>query len=56
MPYGDGTVFQRAWDGRWIGRVEAGRDEHGRRLRRQVSGTSREEVERKIRVLRDRTP
>jgi hypothetical protein len=53
MPYGDGTVFQRGWDARWIARIEVGRDQDGKRVRRQVSGTTREEVERKLAELRE---
>lgn len=53
MGYGDGTVFQRSWDGRWIGRFEAGRDEKGERIRPQVSATSEEEAWRKLAEKRE---
>jgi hypothetical protein len=53
MPYGDGTVFQRSWDGRWIGRFEAGRDENGERIRPQVSAKTEEEAWRKLEAKRE---
>ena len=39
--YGEGTVFQRAGDGLWIARLEAGRGPDGRRRRWQAASRTR---------------
>lgn len=50
---GDGAVYQLA-DGTWRGAVELGRDpKTGRRTRKYVSGRTKGEANRKIRVLRN---
>jgi hypothetical protein len=55
MGYGDGTVFQRSYDGRWIGRLEVdGRKPNGSRNGPQVSAKTEEEAERKLAELRER--
>lgn len=47
---GTGSVFQRASDGRWIGVLEL--PSTGKRRRKQVTGTTREVVVRKMRAER----
>jgi integrase len=50
---GEGSVYQRASDGRWVGAVTIGYNEIGRPLRKTVSGKSAKEARRKLRsVLR----
>lgn len=48
---GDGGLYQRA-DGMWVGVVDSGIDEHGRRKRATVSSKSQAEALRKLRALR----
>jgi hypothetical protein len=40
---GEGTITRRA-DGRWVGAVQIGTDENGKRLRRWVYGLTRGEA------------
>ncbi len=47
----EGSLYQRSSDGRWIGAVRLGRDEHGVPRRKYVSGTSRSDVAKKLKVL-----
>jgi integrase len=47
--YRTGSVYQRASDGRWMGTIEAGFTESGARRRLTVSGTSKQQVQRKLR-------
>ena len=53
-PQGTGGLFQRKSDGLWIGRVDAGFDENGRRLRPQVSAKTRRDADAKLKALRRR--
>jgi integrase len=47
---GEGSITQRA-DGRWMGRVDLGRAEDGRRLRKTVYGATRQEVANQLNPL-----
>lgn len=44
---GEGTVFKRA-DGRWVGSVSLGFDQHGKRIRKVVYGKTQKEVNDKL--------
>ena len=48
---GEGSIYQRASDGRWLGAISVGRDDRGRLLRKVVSAKTRGEVVRKLRKL-----
>jgi hypothetical protein len=48
---GEGSLFQRATDGLWIGSIEV-RSADGKRLQKRVSSKSRAEALRKLEVLR----
>jgi integrase len=48
---GEGSVYQRAADKRWIGAVTVGFDGNGRPKRKSVSGKTRAEASRKLRTL-----
>lgn len=52
LNYGDGSVYQRASDGRWIGQLEAGWSEKGRRRHVYVSAKTEAECHRKLRNKR----
>jgi hypothetical protein len=45
--YGTGSIFQ-AKNGTWYGFITVGRDESGNRIRKKLTGHSREEVETKL--------
>ncbi len=47
----EGSLYQRSSDARWIGAVRLGRGPDGRAVRKYVSGTSRSEVAKKLKVL-----
>lgn len=47
MTYGQGSLFRRASDGRWVGRLPDGRGGY-----RSVTGTDRDEVSRRLRDMR----
>jgi integrase len=50
--YGEGTAFlDKSKPGRWYGFVEMGRDENGRRRRKKVTGTSRRQVQDRMREI-----
>ncbi len=51
---GEGTITQRA-DGRWQARVDLGRDENGRRLRKFAYGATREAAGKKLNALLGRS-
>lgn len=51
-PYRSGALFRRGSDGLWIGRVEAGWDEQGKRRRIQVTGTDHADVAKALDRLR----
>lgn len=48
---GEGTIYQRASDGRWLGVVVAGYTPEGRPIRKTVSARTRAEAGRKFREL-----
>lgn len=48
---GEGSIYQRASDGRWLGAISVGRDDRGRLVRKVVSAKTRGEVVRKLRKL-----
>jgi len=48
---GEGSLYQRKSDGRWIGAVLLGYTEDGKALRKTVSGKTRPEAIRKLRTL-----
>ncbi len=48
---GEGSIYQRASDGRWIGAVSLGYDEGGRSVRKTVSAKTAEGVRRKLREI-----
>lgn len=47
--YGDGSIYQRASDGRWVATIEVGESPTGKRRRVTVSAKTRAEVVRKLR-------
>lgn len=47
----EGSLYQRASDGIWVGYVHFGYDERGRRVRRYVSAKTKEAALRKLRTL-----
>ena len=49
--HGEGSVYQRASDGRWVGVVTLGYDERGKRRRRVVYGERQADVIAKLRKL-----
>lgn len=51
---GEGSIFKRA-DGLWVGKVQLGVDENGKRLRRTVYGPTQAKVLEKVDELRQRT-
>src|SRR5664280_1648187 len=50
---GEGSVYQRASDGRWIGSVTLGWDD-GKRVRKTVSAKTAAEVREKLRAVRNK--
>lgn len=48
---GEGTLYQRAADGRWLGSIHFGYDDRGGPIRRYVSAKTERESLRKLRVL-----
>ena len=52
---GEGGLFQRDSDGKWVGRFVAGRDEEtGQPVRKTVYGATRAEAKKKLDALRDK--
>jgi hypothetical protein len=51
---GDGGIYRRASDGRWVGTLDLGRDARGRRRRHVVYGQPRREVVAKLDEARQR--
>jgi integrase len=51
---GEGSVYRRASDGLWVGSVDLGRKENGKRDRRPVYGRTRAEAVEKIKRARER--
>lgn len=50
-PRGEGSIFQRSLDGKWVGRVEL-EPINGRRRKRAVLAASRSEVEEKLAAIK----
>ena len=50
-PYGDGSVFWDERRRRWVGIFTTGRDAHGRRVRRRVTGRTKTEARQRLRAL-----
>jgi len=48
----EGSIYQRASDGRWLGVAHVGYDDTGKPVRRYVSAKTRTEVARKLKELR----
>lgn len=48
----EGSIFQRA-DGRWVARIELGRDDTGKRIRKTFYGTTKAEAQRKLTAALD---
>jgi hypothetical protein len=51
---GDGGIYRRASDGRWVGTIDIGRDAKGRRRRHVVYGNLRREVVAKLDEAKER--
>jgi integrase len=49
---GEGSIFQRD-DGRWVAKVSLGLDQNGKRRRRVVYGTTKKEVQERLRKLQE---
>jgi integrase len=50
--YGDGTVFQRSWDGLWVARLDLGQGADGRRRRWQAASRTRNSALQSLRGAR----
>ena|SRR5271170_80257 len=48
---GEGTLYRRASDGRWLGSIQFGHDDRGRPIRKYVSANTEREALRKLRAL-----
>lgn len=48
---GEGSVYQRASDGRWVGAVTLGYEERGKRIRKTVSATTKTAVLTRLRTV-----
>jgi integrase len=48
---GEGSIYQRSSDGRWVGAISIGYDEKGRPIRKTVSARTGDEVRRKMRTV-----
>lgn len=52
--HGEGSIFQRAEDGKWLAVLEIGRDPAtGKRVRRTITAPTRREATQRLRALRD---
>jgi integrase len=52
--HGEGSIFQRADDGKWLAVLEIGRDPAtGKRVRRTITAATRREAAQRLRALRD---
>lgn len=52
LHYGEGSVYRRQSDGRWVGSLEAGWNEHGKRRRVYATAKSEDECRRRLRDKR----
>ena len=50
---GEGGIFQRESDGRWVATVELGKGSNGKRLRKTVYGSTKREVQAKLKTAQD---
>jgi integrase len=50
---GEGGIFQRESDGRWVATVELGKGSNGKRLRKVVYGSTKREVQAKLKAAQD---
>jgi hypothetical protein len=48
---GEGTLYQRSTDGRWLGSIQFGHDGRGRPIRKYVSAKTEREALRKLKAL-----
>jgi integrase len=52
--HGEGSIFQRAGDDKWLAVLEIGRDPAtGKRMRRTITASTRREAAERLRILRD---
>jgi hypothetical protein len=52
--HGEGSIFQRTGDGKWLAVFEVGRDPAtGKRVRRTITAPTRREAAQRLRTLRD---
>jgi hypothetical protein len=47
---GEGGIFQRESDGRWVATVELGKDPNGKRIRKVVYGSTKRGVQAKLKT------
>jgi integrase len=50
---GEGGIFQRESDGRWVATVELGKGPNGKRLRKVVYGSTKRQVQAKLKTAQD---
>ena len=50
--HGEGTIYQRESDGRWVGTIMLGRKADGRPDRAKVTGHTRGEVQKRLATLK----
>ena len=50
---GEGGIFQRESDGRWVATVELGKGPNGKRLRKTVYGSTKRQVQAKLKTAQD---
>jgi integrase len=50
---GEGGIFQRESDGRWVATVELGKGSNGKRLRKTVYGSTKRQVQAKLKAAQD---
>ena len=50
---GEGGIFQRESDGRWVATVELGKGSNGKRLRKTVYGSTKRQVQAKLKTAQD---
>ena len=50
---GEGGIFQRESDGRWVATVELGKGSNGKRLRKVVYGSTKRQVQAKLKTAQD---
>ena len=48
---GEGSVYKRSSDGRWVGAVTLGYDERGKRIRKTVTATTKTAVLERLRTV-----